>query len=156
METKIKPSDIFSSLRAIAYLCNIVEGLDSLFFKIAKDFPSKMKLKTVSHEEIIKNFENPEYVTPDEYVKVLFKIIKETEKTKLFLEEDNISLESENVAEVAMKMKIITIEEYERLLSNQGSREVNENNGLADLVKDVTKKRQNNLFYSNEGFFCEI
>jgi len=120
--------ELFSSLRAIALLCNIVDGLDELFFQIAKEFPSKIGFKDFVSEEIenalIEN--GIESFHPLDYVKTVQELFKKSEYSKEFVCDFKQSIFTEQLNALQKRFKIISKEDYEELLNG--------------IVSDETKK----------------
>lgn len=112
--------EVFNILRAFAFLCSIVEGLDTLFFTIAKELPSKLELNDLTAEAIMENFEgvNKELVSPFDYIKTLQKIFSESDKLKSFSEKFDGNFLEDKLKEINLKFKIIPIEEYDKLIQN--------------------------------------
>lgn len=134
--------ELFNSLRAIALLCNIVDGLDELFFQIAKEFPSKIGFKDFATKEIedalIEN--GIESFHPLDYVKTVQELFKNSEYSKEFVCDFNQSILTEQLGVLQKRFKIISKEDYEELL-----------NGIAP---DETKKIE--IVKSTEKTSCSV
>jgi len=111
--------ELFNSLRAIALLCNIVDGLDELFFQIAKEFPSKIGFKDFVSEEIENALINNgiESFHPLDYVKTVQELFKKSEYSKEFVCDLEESIFTEQLGVLQKRFKIISKEDYEELLN---------------------------------------
>jgi len=153
--------ELFNSLRAIALLCNIVDGLDTLFFDIAKELPAKLELDNMSMDALMENFKdtNKEKLNPYDYIKSLKEIFEQSEHSKKFVEkfEDNFLLEKLSV--LNKKFKIITQEEYKAILGAKSKEEntpLTSNNNNDELIKfanNIKFKRSVLIKKSDEAIY---
>lgn len=117
IETK-EGVEYFSSLRAIAFICKTVDGLEELFFKVAKELPNKLELKSLSIESVMESLEgiDKDVVPPFEYIKTVQKLLGENEKSKKFTESFDNNILKDSLDEFKCRFKLIGIEEYQKLL----------------------------------------
>lgn len=115
--------EFFNILRAFALLCNIIEGLEEIFFTIARELPTKLELEDLTTESIMENFEgiNKEILTPFDYIKTLQVVFSESPKTKTFTENFTENFLQDKMKEISLKFKIVTMEEYEELVKKRAS-----------------------------------
>lgn len=125
--------DLFNLLRAFALVCNIVDGLEDLFFTIAKELPKKLDIKDLTIEDIKENLEESDekIIAPYDYIKSIQKIIKETVDTNSFVETFENTILDDSLDILKSKFKIISISEYEKLKEGTVDNE-NKNNSISD------------------------
>lgn len=111
--------ELFNSLRAIALLCNIVDGLDELFFQIAKEFPAKIGFKDFVAEEIQEALigNGIESFHPLDYVKTVQELFKKSTYSKEFVSDLKDSIFTEKLGVLQKRFKIISKEEYDELIN---------------------------------------
>lgn len=109
--------ELFNILRAFALLCSLVDGLEELFFTIAKELPKKLELTDLSTESIMENFEgvDKKILSPFDYIKTLQKIFSDSNKTKNFTKNFANNFLEDSLKEITSKFKLIPMEEYEKL-----------------------------------------
>ena len=121
--SKKQDINMFSSLRAIAVLCNLVDGLDELFFDLAKELPNKLILENLTIEsfnDALKDIDLNK-LKPMEYIKAIKNIIENTEHSKRFIDSFSDNLLEENLAILSKRFKLIPQEDYEELLKGKNS-----------------------------------
>lgn len=134
--------EYFNILRAFALLCNIVDGLEQLFFTIAKELPNKLELTDLSTESIMQNFEGVDksILSPFDYIKTLQKIFSESNKTKDFVKNFNNTFLDDSLKEIHSKFKLISIEEYEKLKKGfSGISDCESANNIYDFIDFANK-----------------
>jgi hypothetical protein len=145
--------ELFNSLRAIALLCNIVDGLDELFFQIAKELPAKIGFKDFVSEEIeIALVDNGiESFHPLDYVKTVQELFKNSEYSKEFVCDLEESIFTEQLGVLQKRFKIVSKEEYQELLNgivtkdSQSKEEVSQVNIQSCSTFDELVKYANNI-----------
>ena len=134
--------EFFNILRAFALLCNIVDGLEQLFFTIAKELPNKLELADLSTESIMQNFEGVDksILSPFDYIKTLQKIFSDSNKTKDFVKNFNNTFLEDSLKEINSKFKLISIEEYEKLKKGfSGISDCESANNIYDFIDFANK-----------------
>lgn len=155
IESKVDSSEMFKGLRAIAYLCNIVDGLEELFFEVAKTMPEKIRLTAVSKKALEDELSKSEIINPLQYIKVVQKILKETDTTNSFLTdigEDDIL--HEEMEQLSKELKIISIKEYSELKRNSAttsSMRVHQKSMLEELVEQIASNGFKRVFLNLSG-----
>lgn len=134
---KEKDIDLFSSLRAIALLCHIVEGLDILFFDIARELPSKLSLTDLSIDAFNENLRglDEKKLTPFEYMKTVKTIFEKTKQSKEFMLGFDDNLLVEKLTILTKRFRLISEEEYQRLLDGEEPQASH----LTDMTKKISK-----------------
>ena len=133
--------EFFNILRAFALLCNIVDGLEQLFFTIAKELPNKLELTDLSTESIMQNFEGVDksILSPFDYIKTLQKIFSDSNKTKDFVKNFNNTFLEDSLKEINSKFKLISIEEYEKLKKGYSGIDCESANNIFDFIDFANK-----------------
>ncbi len=108
--------ELFNILRAFALLCSLVEGLEGMFFTIAKELPKKLEFPDLSTESFMENFEgiDKNIISPFDYIKAMQKIFLSSEKTKDLVKSFDNNFLNDTLKEISTKFKIISIDEYEK------------------------------------------
>lgn len=155
IESKVDSSEMFKGLRAIAYLCNIVDGLEELFFEVAKTMPEKIRLTAVSKKALEDELNKSEIINPLQYIKVVQKILKETDTTSSFLAdigEDDIL--HEEMEQLSKELKIISIKEYSELKRNSIStapKREHQKSILEELIEQIAGNGFKRIFLNLSG-----
>ncbi|KAB7891283.1 hypothetical protein [Poseidonibacter ostreae] len=135
----------FSTLRAIAMMCGSIDGFEELFFRIARELPSKLMLEDLSAEAINENFEDIELssFTPMDYIKTIKKVMESSPKSREFLGESDDSCLNDSLKELNNKFKLIPMEEYKSLLEKQNTSEVSNENIFTEFANNLSFSRKN-------------
>ena len=123
-----------SSLRAIALLCSLVEGLDDLFFSLAREIPDKIDFKDGKMESIVESLSNvnKDILEPFDYIKSLQNIFAQSTYSKELLSQFDENFLIDELSELNTRFSLVTKEEYELLKS--GKMTVTNKDGEVDYL----------------------